>query len=56
MSFGYVKIWTKIRDTLFFIDAESYVKKVKISLKKNWFFSFEVNIVETMGDRKKCFK
>jgi len=41
----------------FFIRAESHVKGIKISLeKKNRFFSFRVNIVETMRDRKKCFK
>jgi len=56
MSFEYVKIWTKIRDTFFFIRAESHVKGMKISLEKNRFFSFRVNIVETMRDKKKCFK
>jgi len=37
---------------VFFICAESHVKGVKISLEKNPFFSFKVNIAETMRDRK----
>jgi len=47
----YVKIWTKIRDIFLFIHAESHVKRVKISYEKK-FFSFRVNIVETMKDKK----
>jgi len=40
----------------FFIRAESYVKGgMKITLEKNRFFSFRVNIVEIMRDRKKYF-
>jgi len=37
---------------VFFIRAESHVKGMKMSLKKNRFFSFRVNIVETMRERK----
>jgi len=41
ISFGYDKIWAKIRDTFFFIRAESHVKGVKISLEKNRLFLAE---------------
>jgi len=43
-----VILWTKIGDTYFFIGAES-VKKMKSSFEKNqFFFSFRLNIVETV--------
>jgi len=46
----------EIKTHIFFIPAESHVKGVKIYLEKNRFFSFRGNIVETMRNRKKCFK
>jgi len=57
MNFGYVKIWTKIRNI--FLYAESHVKGVKISLEKKigFFISecFSEYRRDIMRDRKKMF-
>jgi len=52
MSF-YIVLWTKIGDTYFLVSAESHLKGTEISFEKNRSFSFEANIFETIGDRKK---